>query len=297
MFNFLKKNNADKKGVIVLFDIGGTKMRVAVSRDGKTFGAPETAPTPQDFDEGMSMLKKLADEARGGAEVKAVSGGVPGILNRGHNSVFNLPNLPKWNGKPLKSDLEKIFGAQVYIENDAALAGLGEATSGAGKGYNIVVYITVSTGVGGARIVNGKIDQKVFGFEPGHQIINDGDGYLGAYISGAALEHRFGKKPADITDKNVLDNFNKCLAVGLYNSILHWSPEVVVLGGPLILGGQLISIEKVEEELRRLLEIFPEIPVIKKAALGDLGGLHGALEFVSKELTPVAESTRYGAGI
>ena len=64
-----------------------------------------------------------------------------------------------------------------YLANDSDLDGLGEATVGAGKGFNIVAYITVSTGIGGVRIVGGKIDVSTYGFEPGHQII-DADGSI-----------------------------------------------------------------------------------------------------------------------
>ena len=58
------------------------------------------------------------------------------------------------------------------IANDTAVVGLGEAHRGAGIGYNIVTYITVSTGVGGTRIVDGRIDRRIYGFEPGHQTID-----------------------------------------------------------------------------------------------------------------------------
>lgn len=290
MFNFLKTKNQNKsEEVFIVFDIGGTKTRVAVSHDGKTFDEPKVAATPKNFDEAMISFKKLADEARGGLAVRALCGGVPGTLSRDGASIFKLPNLPEWNGKDIKSELKKMFDAPAYIENDAALIGLGEAVNGAGRGYGIVVYITVSTGVGGARIEDGVIDKKSFGFEPGWQIINFADlnkdqsgGYLGRYISGNALEEKFGKPAKDIVDEDVHDDLSFYLACGLHNTILHWSPDVVVLGGPIIMNHRLMPLAKVEEHLRVLLSEFPEIPVIKKAELGDFGGLHGALVFLSK---------------
>ncbi len=291
MFNFLKKEKVEDNGVFVLFDIGGTKTRVAASRDGKTFDEPKIAPTPKNFDEAMAALKKLADEARAGSPVKALSGGVPGVLNRDGATIFKLPNLPEWNGKPIKAELERIFNAPAYIENDTALVGLGEARSGAGRGYGTVAYITVSTGIGGVRIVDGFIDRKTFGFEPGWQIINFSDfiknrdsGHLGEYVSGWALEEKFGEHFYKNTDPKIIDELTLELTIGLYNSVLHWSPEIVVLGGSLISGEGGFSIRAIENKLRELLAIFPEIPDVKKAELGSFGGLHGALEFIGQKI-------------
>lgn len=287
MFNLTKKFIGETSDAMVLFDIGGTKIRVAVSHDGRTFKEPKIAPTPKDFNQGMSVFKKLADDALGGSQVKIVAGGVPGVLNRGRSTIFKLPNLPEWDGKPIKRELEKMFGASVYIENDSALVGLGEATKGAGKAYNIVAYVTVSTGIGGARIVGRKIDQRAIGFEPGWQIVNQADlgkdtnsAYLGYYISGNYLEKRLGKKIKDIENEVLHENMSAYLASGLYNSILHWSPDVVILGGSMITGVNPIPLDIVEDKLRKLLTIFPEIPEIKKASLGDFGGIYGALELI-----------------
>jgi glucokinase len=290
VFNFLKNNKAGG-GAILVFDIGGTKMRVAVSRDGKTFDEPKIVQTPKNFEEGMAAFRKLVNEAAGESALRVLCGGVPGVLNRDGATIFDLPNLPGWNGKPIKAELEKMFGVPVYLENDSVLVGLGEAVAGAGKGHNIVAYMTVSTGVGGARIVGGRIDEKVFGFEPGWQIINFADlaknedsGYLGRYVSGSAVQDRFGKHPAEIKEQSVLEELSSELAVGLHNAVLFWSPDIVVLGGSMITGVNPIPLDKVELKLRGLLTMFPEAPMIKKAVLGDFGGLYGSLELVRQRL-------------
>jgi hypothetical protein len=67
----------------------------------------------------------------------------------------------------------------------------------------------------------------------------------------------------------------------LANSILHWSPDVVVLGGSIIVGPHnTLPLERIEKKLRELLPHLPQIPKLKKATLGDLGGLHGAMALV-----------------
>lgn len=262
----------------LLFDIGGTNTRIAGSEDLTSFFDKKTFATPKRYEEGIALFKKEARVIAGDKQIKAIAGGIAGPLDRHKRSLVGNLNLKDWIGKPLQDALEKEFLASVRIENDAALAGLGEAVFGAGRGYAIVAYITVSTGVGGARIVNGKIDEKTIGFEPGHQIIDREKRLeLEDYIGGAALEKKFGVKPSEIEDQSVWDEVALFLAYGLHNTIVHWSPEAVVLGGSLM---NKIDIEKVMNNLKMLLKIFPEMPALKKAELGDAAGLYGAMAYL-----------------
>lgn len=276
----------------IAFDIGGTKMRIAASRDCRELvGEPRIVETPKDFDEGVELFGKLAGELRGGEKIEMAGGGIAGPLDKEKAKLLNSPNIPGWIGKPLKDKLSKILEAPVHIANDTAIVGLGEAHFGAGKGYNIVVYITVSTGVGGARIVGGVIDERAFGFEPGHQIIDIDNtvcpkclsGQLEDLISGTAIEHRFDMKPYEVKDVHLWnEELPKLLSYGLANTIMHWSPDVVVLGGSMVVGDPAISISQTEKYLKEILKIFPELPDIKKAECGDLGGLYGALAFIDQ---------------
>ncbi len=277
----------------ILFDIGGTNMRVALSRDGATFGEPKIIPTPKDFDAGMLAMKNIATELSGGEKIAAAGGGIAGALSRDRSMFLNGPHLPGWNAKPIKQGLEAALGAPCFVENDTAIVALGEATAGAGKGHEIVAYITVSTGVGGARIVKERIDVSAMGFEPGHQII-DADGTLckgtvcgtgfdleGA-ISGTAISARYNKKPYEIEDAAFWEEMARVLAYGLNNTIVHWSPDIVVIGGSMMkkIG---IPIERVRAHLKGVLRIYPELPIIEHSALGDIGGIHGALAYVNQK--------------
>lgn len=262
----------------ILFDIGGTNMRIAVSRDGATFGEPRIVPTPRDFNEGVEILGEISEELSEGGKIEKAVGGIAGIIDKG--ILVYSPNNEGWKGKPIQEASEKALGVPVRITNDAALAGLGEAVYGAGKGFPIVAYFTVSTGIGGVRIVDGKIDKGTYGFEPGAQIIDINDektGYLEGRVSGSALRKKFGKSAEDITDDAVWKEFEKILAVGIHNSILHWSPDVVVIGGAIALAEDFFSIKRVEQQVHELLQVFPTVPVFKKAELGDESGLRGAM--------------------
>jgi len=273
--------------MFILFDIGGTKTRVAVSENGVAFGEPKIFDTTENFEVGIKRLKDAVFELVGDREIKACAGGIAGPLNKDKSSLIGGPNLKSWIGRPLKERLQDVFGARVYIENDSTMVALGESVHGAGKGYGIVAYITISTGVGGSRIVDGKIDESSIGFEPGHQIIDadktlcpDCDGNnLESYISGGAIEKRYRKKPYDITDEKFWNEIAKFLAYGLNNVTVHWSPDVIVLGGSMMkVPG--IKVNEVDAHLKEILKIFPIAPVIKKAELADVGGLYGALAYL-----------------
>jgi predicted NBD/HSP70 family sugar kinase len=255
----------------ILFDIGGTKMRVAYSTNGESFEEPKVVPTPESYEAGKQTFFNLVEECSKGREIGAIVGG----MSR------NVANIPF---EQFKKDLAERFGAKLFLENDAALVGLGEAVFGAGKNFEIVAYLTVSTGVGGARIVNGQIDEHAIGFEPGKQILDIENGKtLEDLISGRALEANFGKKPKEIEDPEVWDDLAHKLAVGLNNIIVEWSPNVVVLGGSMITGDPAISVGKSEQYLKDILKIFPDVPVIKKAELLDLGGLWGGLAYLKNK--------------
>lgn len=269
----------------LLFDIGGTKMRLALSEDGKAFSTPHIIPTPKDFAQAMGEIKMFTQ----GKRITAAAGGIAGVMDKKKGSLFRSPNLRSWEGKPFLKLLKEAIKADAFIENDADLAGLGEAVHGAGKSKRIVAYLTISTGVGGVRIVDKKIDANTMGFEPGHHILFayngnpcpcGGKGDLEAHISGSALEKRYGKKPEDIDDKTIWDEEARILAYALNNVSVFWSPEVIMLGGSLM---EKISIEKVREYIKKVLTIFPAMPKIERATLGDLGGLYGALVLLKEQ--------------
>ncbi|HYC83454.1 MAG TPA: ROK family protein [Candidatus Paceibacterota bacterium] len=265
----------------LLFDIGGTKTRLAVSHDGESFGEPHIIPTPQNFEEAMEAYRKEIASLEGG--FKAAGCGVAGTLSLEQDALVSAPHLSDWVGKPLKKRLESLLDVPVFLANDTALVGLGEAVQGAGQGGRIVAYVTVSTGVGGVRIVDGAIDRATYGFEPGHQFVENGL-TLEQLVSGSALEAKYGQKPVEISEQAVWQEAARHLAMGLHNTVLHWSPDTVVVGGSM-LNTVGISLGAVREHLEKTLEAFPELPRIEHSQLGDLGGLHGALAFLKQRFS------------
>lgn len=260
-------------------------MRLAVANDEEAIKKTKIVPTPKDFDQGIQALKQAADELSKGEKATGVAGGIAGQLDKNKAGLAKSPHIPGWINKPLKTELERVFGCQVLLENDTAVGGIGEAVKGAGVGKKVVAYLAIGTGVGGKRIVDGKISGDRFNFEPGHQIIVPegnlcncgGKGHLEAYVSGAYFEKMYGQKGENISDPKIWDEISRHLAIGLNNVSVLWAPDIIVLGGGV---SQSIPLEKVNAYLKEFLTIYPEAPQVVKATLGDVAGFYGALELL-----------------
>ncbi len=90
-------------------------------------------------------------------QIAGIGIGAPGPLNARTGVVFDPPNLPGWNGVPLRDLFSEEFHIPIFVENDANAGALGEYMFGAGQGYREVVYLTISTGIGGGVISGGRI--------------------------------------------------------------------------------------------------------------------------------------------
>lgn len=276
----------------IVFDIGGTNTRVATSQDGKTLTKVTSVKTKGNFKEGIESIINTIEKLVGDEKIIGIAGGIRGVLDESHTGVHNDGPLKGWIGKSITGTLEDKFGIKVILENDTAMAGLGEAVFGAGKGLDIIAYHTVSTGVGGVKIEHGAIDMATAGFEPGHQVLDIDRTILGEditptlenLVSGTAVEERMGMKPYEVPQEDALwDELAEYLAQGLRNTILYWSPEAIVLGGSMILGNPKIPLEAIRKYTVEVLDGFVECPFITTAKLGDESGLYGALALLVQQ--------------
>ena len=275
----------------VAFDIGGTKTRVGVSKDLKTFEAIESFKTPPTAAEGVKKIAALVKTLTKEKPV-AMAGGVRGRLTEEKTGIENDGVLTKWAGVSLVKELQKYFKVPVYLENDSTAAGLGEAHFGAGKDMDIVAYHAISTGVGGVKIECGHIDMASYGFEPGHQTLDIDRTVLGDEIeptlenlvSGTAVAERFGMPAYDIPQDDLIwDELAEYLGQGLRNTILYWSPDVIVLGGSMIVGDPAIPIDAIRKHTVAALDGFVESPFITAAKHGDKSGLYGCLAILKQQ--------------
>jgi len=277
--NFLQSNGI-LKGMVILFDIGGSRMRFARSDTLQTFTEPIIVDTPPTYEDAIVEAAQIIGNLAKGESITAIVGGIAGAIDVQKGTLHASPNMRAWIGKTIIKDLERLTGAKrVVLKNDADLAALGEAVAGAGKGYQYVAYLTISTGVGGAFVANQTLLETRYGTEPGHQIINEQTGEtLEEVVGGRQLEKKYGKKPKDL-GKAVYDELAKRLAVGVHNIIQLWSPDVVVLGGSQM---RDISISTIHQEVTRRNVMFPYVPDITVSTLGSINGIHGALAYAQK---------------
>lgn len=269
----------------VAVDIGGTKTRVAASRDLTVLQESVIIDTPQDYRAALDALISTASIAAGPTPITDIAIGAPGVLSRDKRVLVHAPNLPGWDGAAIADDIEKELRCRVILENDAALVGLGEATAGAGKGAAIVAYITISTGVNGARVVDGDIDRAAYGFEIGEQYLSV-DAMAPTFeqlASGRAISERFGVHPRALGKAHpVWGELASIVAIGLHNTIAYWSPDRIVLGGSMMneIG---IPLGEIVKRLKALPRKNPHLPEIVHATLGDFGGLWGGLVRLRKK--------------
>lgn len=276
----------------IVFDIGGTKTRVGYSENLSALDKIVSFKTTSDFKKTMKLLVDAAEKMTNKKPL-AIAGGVRGRLNEEKTGLDNDLVLATWRGKSIAAELQRYANVPVFLENDSAMAGLGEAVFGAGKGLDIIAYHTVSTGVGGVKVENGQIDLASVGFEPGHQILDIDRTVLGDdivptlenLVSGTALAERFGVPAYDIPQDDVVwDELAEYLAQGLRNTVMYWSPEAIILGGSMILGDPAINIDSIRKYTVESIDGFVDSPLITKATLGDEAGLYGGLVTIKHNL-------------
>jgi glucokinase len=188
--------------VFIGVDLGGTSVRAARFNSHSHVPDPKTkAPTlaAKGTEAVIQRIEKVIREVAP-PELEGVAGVgliAPGPVDPFTGVVLSAPNIPGWENVPLKKILEERVGRPVFLGNDANLAALAEWKFGAGRGHNDVLYLTISTGIGGGVIAGGKLLLGARGLaaEVGHTlVVPDGPlcgcgqrGHLEAVASGTAI--------------------------------------------------------------------------------------------------------------
>lgn len=185
---------------IIGIDLGGTRLRAALcSPDGSLLKwvkkKTRAKGGPQVVMERVAQAIRQVWPDEG--DVRAISMVAPGPLDPFEGVVIEAPNLPGWDHVPVRDILTQEFDRPVFVGNDANLAALAEHRFGAGRGFDDLIYLTISTGVGGGIILDGKLllGSKGLAGEIGHMIVQPGGplcgcgrrGCLEAIASGTAI--------------------------------------------------------------------------------------------------------------
>lgn len=303
---------------ILAVDIGGTKIAAGiVSRRGKILykyvEPTNSQANNQDF---LNQLKRIIrhtirasglkfTKVRGqiclGSRIAGIGIGAPGPLDIKKGIIIFAPNMPKLKNFSIIQPLKKDFKLPVIMRNDADAAALAEWMFGAGRGTKNMIYLTISTGIGGGIIVNSQLyyGQGSAG-EIGHTIIDPNGpicrcgnrGCLEAFTSGTAVAKLAKRimKDRQIDSKKVFQlarQGNKLakkivgkslttLGIGLVNLIHIFHPDKIILGGGMMRDADIILPFLRKFVLRKVMSGFKKNIKIEKAKLGDDVGLIGA---------------------
>jgi glucokinase len=182
----------------IAVDIGGTQLRAGLypleGVEPKVLRAVPTQGEGTTLERLYSLIATIWPEDD---QVRCVAMGVPGALNPVTGITYQIPNIPNWNELHLKDLVEGQFNVEVRLGNDANLAALGEWKYGAGVGHHNLIYLTVSTGLGGGIIVDDRllVGSSGLAAEVGHiTVLPDGPmcgcgfpGHLEAMSSGTGI--------------------------------------------------------------------------------------------------------------
>jgi glucokinase len=314
-------DDAKAEKMVCAVDLGGTNLRAANIDSSGRIHERTRSVTPQSADPAAvvnsiaaAVRECEAAAARRGAQIHSVSIVVPGTLQIDTGLVVNAPNLKSLQGYKLGPALEKALGRCILLENDANAAGLGEMWQGAARGYQMILCLTLGTGVGGGIILDGKLWRGADGTagELGHITVEPfggvqckcgNTGCLEVYASATAMVRlaREGliKYPSsrlhsidasNLTSENVfaagvvgdelaLEVFRTAgvyLGVAMASYINIFNPEMIVVGGGVSAAWEMFAQHAREEALRRAFLVPAQRCRIVRAECGDDAGLLGA---------------------
>jgi len=302
-------------GVFIAVDIGGTQLRAAIyPHDSLIPRLVERIPTKDPSSSTLDRLESLIETIwPTDVAVSAIGVAAPGAIDPYQGVLLSVANIQGWENLPLRQILEKRFQTPVGIGNDANLAALGEWQYGAGQGHHHLIYLTISTGIGGGVIINDHLllGHRGLATELGHVVVmQDGPlctcgkrGHLEAVASGPAiaswveqqisqgatsnlsgqrhLTSRIIAKAAGEGDTlaiQALARAGNYIGQAIANFLHIFNPTAVILGGGVIQSGPLLM-----EPLRASMVEHAMSPdyysdlLLTTAALGDDAGLVGAL--------------------
>lgn len=308
-------------------DLGGTTTQVALVDENGVIKMDARRPTSTKsstavVDGVIKLVEELLDATgRTPRDMDGFGVGVAGLVDAVSGMVVFAPNLPLRN-TPLKKLLAARFGTRVVVDNDTAIATLGEARFGTGRGVKNMVMLTIGTGIGGGIIIDGSLYRGTGGSagELGHMVIEaegpacdcGGKGCLEALASGRAIAARAraavkkagGGKVFDLAEGDlkkitgevvaqaarggdktaitVLEETGRLIGVGLISIVNIFNPEMIILGGGVMDGDTILL--KTAATVVKKCALIPNRDVVKivPAKLGNKAGLYGASVLLSE---------------
>ncbi len=313
------------KQCFIGIDLGGTHVRAALVAGGQLLrratACTDVSGGPQAV---LRQFKQLVGEIcspEGWKQIGGIGVAAPGPLDSETGTILHIPTLRGWEDFPLKQALTSDFGLPVLVENDGIAAAYGEWQYGAGKGLRHLVYVTVSTGIGGGVVVDGKLmhGHRGMASHVGHfRMAFDGPlcscgatGCFEAFAAGTALGKRArdaarqhpkgllaqlatpetvdarhvvaGARRGDPVCVGLLQEEAALLGAGFTGLIHLYSPERIIMGGGVSDAFDLLE-HDIHTVIRRdAMQPFKDVPVVR-AGLDHDSGLIGAAALAASSL-------------
>jgi glucokinase len=284
-------------------DVGGTNIKGVLMDNNKKIITKFRIPTKSRTNkknllnqifESIDLLKERTEK------IRTIGIGFAGPIDFKKQKILIPPNVPAFKNTYLTKEIEKKFGIKTIMDNDANCFVLGETILGAGKGNNLVLGLTLGTGVGGGIVINKKVFHGTDGLagEFGHITIIDGGrkcncgqkGCLEPYINDTGIKKTakeiFGKKMnsmrqfddlAAAGDKRAIELYKtigKYLGIGLANLVDTFNPDIIIIGGGIMRAGEFI-LEPAREEMKK--NILSPLAKNTKVVVSKLGKHAGAI--------------------
>jgi glucokinase len=311
---------------VLAVDIGGTKILTAiVSPAGQVmahcYELTRASEGPRAVIERLFACLDLLISRKNGntSQFEAIALGTAGPLEQKRGLVTSSPHLPGWRNVPLRDIVYKRYHLDTYMINDAQAAALGEQQLGAGKGTQNLIFLTISTGIGGGIVINGRLFTGHDGSagEIGHMTVdingpqcNCGNhGCLEVMASGTAVardacarltrgdksqliemvhgdlskitakEIQQAAEEGDTLSREVIDRAAFYLGVGLASLVDIFNPEVIVIGGGMSRLGGRLLVPARKVVRQRAFRLPARTVRILRARLGIFSGVQGAAIF------------------
>lgn len=315
---------------VLAVDLGGTKIITAVvSPDGNIISRSYCLTLADKGHEAvisrlLSVIGKTMTQAKlRTSELAGMGIAAAGALDAERGVITDSPNLPGWRDIPLRDIMAEKVGVTTYVVNDASAAALGEHRFGAGKGTRNLIYITVSTGIGGGIVVDDKLYTGTDGTagEIGHMTIEANGpectcgnyGCLEVLASGTAVAKEAKKRLSQGETSSVLELANgkiedigaeivaraakqgdhlaceivaraaNYLGIGLANLVNIFNPEMIVIGGGMSKMGNMLLKPARKVVRERAFQLPVRTARIVRALLGGDAGVVGMAAYIAEQ--------------
>ncbi|MBC8171834.1 MAG: ROK family protein [Anaerolineae bacterium] len=307
---------------ILAIDFGGTRLRTGWF-EGADLDLIQRTETRTRVEDGQTaVIERIIATAQAvipqDAIIEAIGIAAPGPLDAAADVIQHAKTLPGWHHVPLAQIVSEAFGGvPSFMQNDANLAAVAEYHRGAGRGCDPMIYLTLSTGIGGGAIIRGDLFTGSAGLaiEPGHQMFRLPDGQvkrLEELASGTAIGKRAqallqttdepsilrtypevdgrvvgqAAQAGDPLALQIVSEAGEWLGLGLVNLLHLFNPQAVVVGGSVAgLGDLLFTPARAMIQAHVLDNAFIVPDLIRPAALGEDVCLIGAAWYAAGKVT------------